>query len=280
MMTPLMKALVALMFTMIANETPGFRQNPDSEKAVAFKEDIAKMAEIDQKIGSQGLLVSPEVDPIILGGIRFYEARYKSKPRDGDCHFKVPNYSKAEWKKHAVNGLLPAHMVQPQKVCPAVGPMQISKNNRFIAPAWPEVRQQFSGIKNWDKLAGQGVDIWKVGYQDKLTVKEMRDPEINVRLGYSLLVHWKVESNKDLPEHEKRKTPPGAWITSWGWGRLSPVNHRTVRYVDMEGKRRCELVTKLMKGLEEKSKEPDSGFHYRVPKGWYCGHEKLPAPNK
>jgi len=89
-MTPLMKALVTLMFTMIANETPGFRQDPDSEKAMAFKEDIAKMAEIDQKIGSQGLLVSPEVDPIILGGIRFYEARYKSEPRDGDCQFKVP----------------------------------------------------------------------------------------------------------------------------------------------------------------------------------------------
>jgi hypothetical protein len=277
-MTPLMKALVALMFAMISRETPGFRKDPEGEKATAFKDDIAKMVEIDQKIAGQGLLVSPDVDPIILGGIRYYEARYRSRPNDGDCYFKYPEYSQEERRKREVNGMLPKHMVEPKRVCPAVGPMQINKNNRFIAPAWPEVRQQFAGIKTWDALVAQGVSVWKVGYRDRLTVDELRDPEMNVRLGYSLLLHWKAESDKDLPKHETRKTPPGSWITAWGWGKLSPVNPRTVRYVDMEGKRRCEVITKLMRGLEEASLQPNSGFHYRVPTGWYCGHEKEHAP--
>lgn len=277
-MTPLLKALVALMFAMIVRETPGFKQNPESEKALAFRDDIAKMVEIDQKIASQGLLVSPEVDPIILGGIRYYEARYRSEPNDGDCYFKYPKYSWEERRKHEVNGMLPKHMVEPKRICPAVGPMQINKNNRFIAPAWEEVRSQFAGIKDWDKLVAQGENIWKVGYQDKMTVEELRDPELNVRLGYSLLMHWKAESDRDLPAHESRKTPPGSWITAWGWGKLSPVNPRTVRYVDMEGKRRCEVITKLMVDLEEASRAPGSGFHYRVPAGWFCGHEKTRAP--
>lgn len=277
-MTPLMKAIVTLMFTMIANETPGFRKDPESEKAKAFKEDIAKMAEIDHKIGSQGLLVNPEVDPIILGGIRFYEARFKSAPRDGDCQYKYPQYSNEERKRLAVNGLIPEHMMQPTKVCAAVGPMQISRNNRFIGPAFPEVRQQFSGIKTWDVLVAKGVGVWEVGRQDQLTLKELRDPETNVRFGYSLLLHWKEESGKGLPQYEKRSTPPGAWMTAWGWGKLSPVNPRTVRYVDHEGKRRCKLITKMMKDLEEMSKKPNSGFSYRMPKGWYCGHEKTKAP--
>jgi hypothetical protein len=277
-MTPLMKAIVTLMFTMIANETPGFRKDPESEKAIAFKEDIARMAEIDYKIGSQGLLVSPEVDPIILGGIRFYEARFKSAPRDGDCEYKYPKYSNAERKRLAFNGMIPEHMMRPTRVCAAVGPMQISRNTRFIVPAWPEVRQQFSGIKTWDKLVADGVGVWEVGRKDKMTIKELRNPELNVRLGYSLLLHWKNESSKGLPKDEKRSAPPGAWITAWGWGRLSPNNPRTVRYVDMEGKRRCELITRLMKDLEEMSKQPGSGFKYRVPQGWYCGHEKTKAP--
>lgn len=277
-MTPLLKALVALMFAMIARETPGFRKDPECERAVAFREDIAKMAEIDQKIGSQGLLVSPEVDPIILGGIRFYEARFRSAPSDGDCSYVYPTYTWEERRKHEVRGMLPKAMVEPKRVCPAIGPMQVSANNRFIAPAWPEVRSQFSGIKTWDTLVSQGANIWKVGYEDKMTVDELRDPEMNVRMGYAFLMHWKAESNRGLPARETRKTPPGSWITAWGWGKLSPANPRTVRYVDMEGKRRCEVITKLMEGLEEASRVPGSGFSFRAPTGWYCGHEKSRAP--
>jgi hypothetical protein len=277
-MMTLVKALVALMFAMIVRETPGFKKDPDCEKAQAYKNDIAQMVKIDQKVASQGKLISPEVDPIILGGIRFFEARYRSKPHDGDCRFVYRKYTWEERRKYEVNGLLPKSMVEPKKVCPAIGPMQINKNNRFIAPAWEEVRQQFSGIKDWDKLAAQGENIWRIGYQDKMTMKELRDPELNVRLGYSFLLHWKAESNKDLPAHENRNTPPGAWITAWGWGKLSPPNARTVRYVDMEGKRRCKVITKLMEGLEKASQEPNSNFTFRVPNGWYCGHEKEKAP--
>lgn len=277
-MTPLIKAIILLMFTLIAKESPGLSKDPESEKAVAIKEDIAKMAWIDQKIGGQGLLVSPEVDPIILGGIRFYESRFKSIPRDGDCQFKYPTYSQEERKKIEVNGLIPKNMMQGTRICAAVGPMQISRNTRFVSPAWPEVRQQFSGIKSWDTLVTEGINIWEVGRKDQMTIEELRDPEMNVRLGYSYLLHWKNESNNNLSKNEKRSTPPGTWITSYGWGRVSPANPRTVRYVDHEGIRRCRLITNMMKDLEEMSKQPNSGFEYRVPKGWYCGHEKTTAP--
>lgn len=280
-MTPFEKVLVALMFALIQRETPGFRKDPDSEKAVAYKEDIAKMVKIDGQVTAAGHLVSPDVDRVILGGIRFYEGRFRSSPQDGDCRYVYPKLS---WEKRRdlargqPNGMLPAWAVKPKRVCPATGPMQISKGNRFIAPAWPEVRTMFSGIKEWDQLVAQGENVWKVGYQDKMTVQELRDPTLNVRFGYGLLWHWKVESNKKLPKHETRTTPPGTWITAWGWGKLSPINPRTVRYVDMEGKRRCELITKLLEDLEEESKKPGSGFTFAKPAGWYCGHEKTKAP--
>lgn len=279
-MAPLAKALVALMFTIISRETPAIRQHPDGERAQAYRADIAQMVAIDEQVAAAGKLVNPEVDRVLLGAIRYYEARFRSQPKDGDCHWKHPRVSTAQRIKYQdEHGMAPAWLMKPKWVCAATGPMQISKGNRYIAPAWPEVRQLFSGIKQWDVLVRQGADPWSVGKADRLSVAELKQPATNVRFGYALLWHWKVEADQGLPESEPRTTPPGVWLTAWGWGKLPPLNPKTVRYVDMEGKRRCQLMTRMMRDLAAAAAKPGSGFSFQVPAGWYCGHEPSAKPH-
>lgn len=273
-MTPFVQTLVAIMFGMIAREVPAIRQDPEGERARAYRADIAKMAEIDEQVAAPGKLVNPRVDQVLLAAVRFYEARFRSAPADGDCSYVTPSLSYEQRVRHAgPKGLVPAWMVQPRRVCPAIGPMQISSGNRFLAPSFAEVRELFHKVRPWDVLVGQGHDPWTVGRVERLSVEDLRDPLTNVRLGYALLWHWKVAADLGLPARETRATPPGVWLTAWGWGKLPGPHPRTVRYVDREGRQRCALATRLLAQLAEAAHAEGSGFRFEVPEGWYCGHE-------
>lgn len=232
------EALIAIMLAMITKEIPWIEKKP--EKLAEYRADITKMVEVDRRWASRGLLVDARTDRLLLGAIRFFEARFSSQPRDGDCSFVRRHLSEAQKRalRDPKTRLLPAWATQPQRVCNAVGPMQVSRTVRVLVQGWPEYQQ--------------------LGLPQKLTVEQMRDPELGVGVGYSVLSHWK-----------KCGGPPGVWITAYGWGKCPPKHPRTDRVIDFEGKRRCKKVAAFMTALEEKGV-------YQRPQGWWCGPEKKP----
>lgn len=269
------EALVLIMWAMIVQEIPSWKGNLDNKEAAEYREDIEHMVKIDAKVARPGYLVDPQVDRAILGGVRFYEARFQSEPSDGDCVLKRPkiNKEKARAMRRKHGGLLPRWFVRPKRVCSAVGPMQIAKGNRSILPAWEEVRILFDGIKSWKQEVEEGTSPWKL---EGASMAELRDPEFNVRFGYGTLWHWKNACRG--AKADPRDAPVGAWLTAFGWGRCPPANWRSVVYVDREGRRRCEKITTIMTSLEELSQKPGSAFTFEVPDDWWCGHEPSAMP--
>jgi hypothetical protein len=110
-----------------------------------------------------------------------------------------------------------------------VGPMQISK----AAPGW---------VKLWPEL----------GQWNGLTVKEMREPKVNVALAYDILQLWKKLCGG----------PPGVWIDAYGMGHC-PKKWGDSYGIGWEGRRRCKTLTWMMKKTAEKGA-------YTMPEGWNC----------
>jgi hypothetical protein len=110
-----------------------------------------------------------------------------------------------------------------RKTCWAVGPMQVSK----AFPQW---------VKGW---SAEERETWA-----GIGVKQLRDPETNVRVGYGLLKRWKT-----LCGGERL----GTWITAYGSGKC-PRGGR----VDREGKRRCATTRRILVRLEA------------LPEDWKC----------
>lgn len=77
------KALLALMFLSLYSEAP-YIKNSTKEKHVQHRESVQIMADNFVKVGSRGELIDPQTDAIILTSISWYEARFRSKPSDGD----------------------------------------------------------------------------------------------------------------------------------------------------------------------------------------------------
>lgn len=198
--------LTEIMLSMVLHEVPALEKHPD--KLEAWRSDIEAMVEIDRTVTKSGVLFSPEVDRIVLAGVRWYEARFRSKPRDGDC------YVRHGWDKP---GPVP-EWYRPRRICPAVGPMQIVQANRYVIALWPEAQ--------------------KLGISEPVTVEQLRDPEMNVRHGYATIAHWKNECGGTL----------GTWLTAFGWGDCPSRKNPKIRkhYVDREGVRRCALITALL----------------------------------
>lgn len=260
------QSLVLLMQMMLVWEAPGVKEAPGLHRE--WNQDIVEMVDVDRKVAAKGILFDPETDAVILGGIRWYESRLRKEPKDGDCYTRMiypPKDKHLELRKKDPNWLLPKWSIKKVTRCPAKGPMQISYNTRQAVPAYAEVREIFDGIKPWKKQFENGTNQWKL--TPLLTEDEFKNPEINVRLGYGILWHWKNESSKGLPADEIRQAPLGAWLTAWGWGKLSPVNWKTVRYVDKEGVRRCAVITAMLEKLNKK------------PSNWFCGHEQKKIRN-
>lgn len=264
----LSQALVWIMWSMIAREVPGWQQNPNGEGATKYRADIERMVRVDAKVTKPGYLVNPTVDRAILGGVRFFESRFQSKPRDGDCikHWhRYMHLPSGQWP----SGYTPVLTTK----CPAKGPMQIAEGNLGVLPAWEETRILFDGIKPWKQEVESGANEWRL---KKLTVDEARDPELNVRLGYATIWHWK--NTCKTGRGDPRSSPVGAWLTAFGWGKCPPPNWRTVLYVDREGRRRCEKITTILRALEKLSKKPEAQFEFTVPEQWWCGDEKTVKP--
>lgn len=124
--------------------------------------------------------------------------------------------------------------------CSAVGAMQIATSNRSIIPRWSEAEEH--------------------GFLSPVTIEEMRTPTISVRLGYTILHHWKNECGGTL----------GVWLTAYGWGRCPGSKNKKISkgYVDREGVRRCAVITAMLERLDRK------------PEGWRCGHERRRVPRR
>ena len=117
-----------------------------------------------------------------------------------------------------------------RKMCPAKGVMQIMVSNRHIFPKLPQAKL--------DPKIPQ-----------KISVKMLHDPELNIRLGYASLHYWKDTCGG----------PPGVWMTAYRRGKC-PSKYG--RRVDGEAKIRCRMATYILK--ETKA----------LPQNWICGHEK------
>jgi hypothetical protein len=240
-------ALATVMMAAILKEVPRLPQYPD--KLASYQAEVAQMIEVDRKVAERGALVNPEIDRLLLGSVRFFESRFRVAPKDGDCReHRYANLPSGSWP-------VGFDVTKAPKWCPAKGPMQIDFGTRFVIPTWPEAREL--GIE-----------------KRRYTEDEWREPVFNVRLGYTILAHWKAESDRGV----RRTTPPGVWFTAFGWGKVPPFNRRTVRYVDREGRRRCEFATSMMTELARLATQKDAGFSFALPSDWWCGHEAGPMP--
>ena len=61
--------------------------NGDSPNAVAYRAQIHEVAEINARVAKPGLLVSPDVDQLLLASVQFYEASWNPRAM-GDCRGK------------------------------------------------------------------------------------------------------------------------------------------------------------------------------------------------
>jgi len=112
--------------TVATSEHPG---------SVAYRQGVATMAESYVAVGSEGAIVSSEVDPLILATMGYEESRHRPTVKDGDCY--------------QTNG-----MTKP--LCRALGPMQVSRATPSILgtidPAWKglkvdELRDPLTSVK-------------------------------------------------------------------------------------------------------------------------------------
>jgi hypothetical protein len=87
----------------------------------AYREGLRTMAKLYVDVGSEGKVVSKELDPILLAVIGYEESRHRPKVRDGDCI-------------HPNSGT----------VCNAVGVMQLSRSTpgvlANIDPSWKGIQ--------------------------------------------------------------------------------------------------------------------------------------------
>lgn len=143
------------LFVLLVHEAPVITQKPDNE--ARWKAEIAESTALDEKVASAGALVSPEVDRALLDSARWYEARLRQHPKDGDCHF-VPVKGSREFKT----------------VCDAFGPLQVT------LPA-------FRAVLGTPDASAAGISMALL----KPTAADLREPETGVRAGYAGLLRWK-----------------------------------------------------------------------------------------
>lgn len=235
-----LEAVVATVLGFIFTEAPNVKRNP--ELASDFSLDIATTVGMHAEI-SDGRLVDAETDVLILSAVTYRETRFRLPPADGDCHSEHPylRVPRLQWP----DGYKPVWRMN----CRAVGPQQINKGNTAHLPPWKEVQELFPS-RDWATAEGRK--------KDKLTEKQLRDPETNIRLSYGVLAHWKTE----CAQKDGTPAPVGVWFTAYRYGRC-PFHFKTDKYhIDGEAKERCQLITRMAAGTS------DAG--YSLPKGFRC----------
>lgn len=104
-------SLVALLISLVLAEAPVLAIPDAAEDLARYRAGVAHLARLDIEAGAAGALVSPDVDPVVLATIQWYESRLRPDVEDGDC------YLLRSWA-----GL--------RRVCRAVGPMQLTTSAR------------------------------------------------------------------------------------------------------------------------------------------------------
>lgn len=108
--------LLSLLLKIAAYEWPTVME--DKPRNVAYRDGVATMATQYAQVGSEGALISPEADPLMLAVIGWEESRHRPGVRDGDCGVVGP--------------------------CNAVGPMQLSRSMpSFLA----KIDEKLAGLK-------------------------------------------------------------------------------------------------------------------------------------
>lgn len=137
---------------LLLREAPLIAKKPEAE--ASWRENMVEALELDRRVGSAGALVSPDVDTALLDAARWYEARLRQRPKDGDC--------RPEADEKAPGGF--------RTVCHAIGPLQVTRAAYMAVLATPE-----------GDLAGLQTERG-----------DLRDPETGVRAGYAALLRWKT----------------------------------------------------------------------------------------
>jgi len=231
------------------------------------------MVAVDKKIvGTRtDLFDDPRIARMLLGTVRYSESRFLSKPRDGDCRLtSLPDQKKLKAVFKAKGEVTPAWVFARTKRCPAMGPMQIAYDSHALIHLWKE---------------GQAAEL-----PARLTPNQLRDPETNVLMGYTILLHWKNASAEAAAKRTDNTPLPGVWLTAYRRGSLPPPSPKTVFHIDNDAKGRCKRMTHMMTELERLSKESEAkataskaevkptSFSFRIPADFRCGHESKPAP--
>jgi hypothetical protein len=141
---------------LVLREAPRIAKHPELE--AAWRADVAEAVELDRRVGAVGALVSPDVDAALLDAARWYEARLKNRPKDGDC--------RTEEDKKSPSGV--------RTVCRAIGPLQVTIAAYRAVLGTPDA--DLAGLEGEPRTA---------------TATRLRDPETGVRAGYGGLLRWK-----------------------------------------------------------------------------------------
>lgn len=180
------KLFFGLMIAALSVEAP----NIGALKNVRYQAGVAELATINERV-SDGRIVGRIEDQAILASVQYYESRMRPKSSDGDCQRifvrTIPSPD---------GGLGKAVF---RKACASFGPMQISK-----------------GFTSW----GKNIDPKWEGF----TVKQLRDPETNVRAGYEMHAFW----------HKRCGGTVADTMASYIAGKCIRAN--------WEGRRRCALA--------------------------------------
>lgn len=225
-------AVVALLFA----EDPSLERKPQT--MADWRQDIAELAPVHVAEASQGVLVSPHVDALLLATVNYAESRFHLPAPGGDCYWTHPflNVPSRQWP----SGYEP----KLTRVCPAVGPMQIAQGNVRVLPTWTEVQSLFKG-RDWEETP--------------LTRDELKsDIRMNVRAAYGILWHLKEECRL-----KGGYASAASWLTAYRWGRCTP-EHYTKRYYDKEATLRCERLDTMRKFIE------NEGVAVEAPATWSC----------
>jgi len=261
------EALVMVMMALITREAPGIKRN--DKRLVAYEKNIAHMVAIDEKVvGTRtDLFADPRISRLFLGSVRFSESRLLIKPKDGDCRRYNVDFSHISRRMKDQGKKIPMWVYDTtRKSCPAKGPMQVAYGSHHMIGYWDEGRA-LGFKKKGDK-----------GYTP-ISVKQLRDPELNVRMGYAIHWHWKAEAEKKAQRMAKLlkkdyvEPLPGAWFGAYRRGKLTSYFGQRFR-MDGEARMRCRRMTHMMKELERMSKLEGSEFTFEVPEDWRCGHER------
>lgn len=139
--------LFAVLLKLALLENPSLHDG--QPKHNKYMEAVYEMSDLYVKVGAEGVLVSPEADPLILAAIGYEESRHRAKVPDGDCQQTFG---------------------MPRRICWSVGPMQLSRATTkwwgTIAPGEapltiellrePEtnVRVAYRALKYWQQTCG------------------------------------------------------------------------------------------------------------------------------